>query len=438
VAVLLAVLVAGAVTAAEASIPRPERWPALLEEPAAGVLATPTLEDLVAELASPATALTPAAEASEGERFRLVEGLQLGLAARSEPRFRLYPRLETRVWAITLPEPVYIELALPLTASRFRLYGHPRAGIAVGGTFVTADPLGYTDGPSMYQGFGNSPLNYGDPLGLAVGDWWDPRSYWEGGFVGESIRELWNVASLGTLDRVLVQDNLGTWSGFGESVFNGARSVSNAASLGLQESIYETQMREGPSLRSVVTGTGRGIANLTPYSEAKALITVGDHLSASQKIELVFVGISKTAALGTIGVAGAEAAAARIVGDLEVAVAPGGWNPALYARGGGAIPAAVVPRGTTNPLQDTRYTGKVRQQMRPHQRTGVPDNHGFPLEVDNFAGQGTTRQITGRDGVVRTKVELPGSYRGKEGTFEWIVEPDGTVNHRLFVPESPG
>jgi len=69
--------------------------------------------------------------------------------------------------------------------------------------------------------------------------------------------------------------------------------------------------------------------------------------------------------------------------------------------------------------------------MRPHQRTGVPDNHGFPLEVDNFAGQGTTRQITGRDGVVRTKVELPGGYRGQEGTFEWIIEPDGTVNHRL-------
>jgi len=36
------------------------------------------------------------------------------------------------------------------------------------GRFVTADPLGYVDGPSAY-GFGlNDPANHGDPLGLAV------------------------------------------------------------------------------------------------------------------------------------------------------------------------------------------------------------------------------------------------------------------------------
>jgi len=43
----------------------------------------------------------------------------------------------------------------------------------------------------------------------------------------------------------------------------------------------------------------------------------------------------------------------------------------------------------------------------------------------------------GVDGVSRTKIELNGRYGGKEGTFEWIVEPNGTVNHRLFVP-TPG
>jgi len=166
VAVLLAVLVAGAVTAAEASIPRPERWPSLLEEPAASVLEPPTLEDLAAELAAPATSQAPATAAVAGERFRLFEGLQIGVAWRSEPRFRLYPRPKTRVWAITLPEPVHIELALPLTPSRFRLYGHPRAGIAVGGTFITPDPLGFIDGPSPYAFALNNPVNYSDPMGL--------------------------------------------------------------------------------------------------------------------------------------------------------------------------------------------------------------------------------------------------------------------------------
>ena len=57
---------------------------------------------------------------------------------------------------------------------------------------------------------------------------------------------------------------------------------------------------------------------------------------------------------------------------------------------------------------------------------------------DNFARQGTTRQITGRDGIVRTKVELRGDYRGKQGTFEWILESDGSINHRLFVPDVSG
>ncbi|HYW12858.1 MAG TPA: RHS repeat-associated core domain-containing protein [Longimicrobium sp.] len=105
---------------------------------------------------------------------------------------------------------------------------------------------------------------------------------------------------------------------------------------------------------------------------------------------------------------------------------------------GGSVPAA-----RPNPLAGTRYTGKVRGQMRPRNiarqdeknRTvydADSDNHGFPLSVDNMAGYGTTKAITGGDGVVRTLVEVDGSYRGRNGTFEWIIEPDSTINHRFF------
>jgi RHS repeat-associated protein len=38
------------------------------------------------------------------------------------------------------------------------------------GRFITTDPMGYTDGPSQYGFALNSPANYGDPLGLCVGD----------------------------------------------------------------------------------------------------------------------------------------------------------------------------------------------------------------------------------------------------------------------------
>ena len=35
---------------------------------------------------------------------------------------------------------------------------------------------------------------------------------------------------------------------------------------------------------------------------------------------------------------------------------------------------------------------------------------------------------------IRTKLSIPGSYKGKEGVFEFIKEPNGDINHRLFKP----
>ncbi|HYW08312.1 MAG TPA: RHS repeat-associated core domain-containing protein, partial [Longimicrobium sp.] len=117
-------------------------------------------------------------------------------------------------------------------------------------------------------------------------------------------------------------------------------------------------------------------------------------------------------------------------------------GPSGVARGN---PLSGVAPG--NPLNGTRYTGKVRQQMRPRSvarevelsggrkqtvREYKPDNHGFPLQVDNMARFGTTKAFKGGDGVERTLVEVRGHYQGKNGTFEWIIEPDRTVNHRYF------
>ena len=61
------------------------------------------------------------------------------------------------------------------------------------------------------------------------------------------------------------------------------------------------------------------------------------------------------------------------------------------------------------------------------------DYHEFPESVDAFGGDGKISTIVGGDGITRTKVEIPGSYKNKDGVFEYIIEPDGkTVNHRLF------
>jgi hypothetical protein len=81
------------------------------------------------------------------------------------------------------------------------------------------------------------------------------------------------------------------------------------------------------------------------------------------------------------------------------------------------------------PLAGTRYTSKVIDDI------ARGDRHAFPLEVDNFAGDATVTPLRGGDGVLRQKVVLPGYWRGEQGTFQWIIEPDKAVNHRLWVPD---
>lgn len=83
---------------------------------------------------------------------------------------------------------------------------------------------------------------------------------------------------------------------------------------------------------------------------------------------------------------------------------------------------------TNNPLEHIKYTEKVKEQMK------LGDFHSFLKAVDAFGSNGKITQIVGRDGIVRTKVEISGGYKGREGVFEYIIEPDNTVNHRFFRP----
>lgn len=68
------------------------------------------------------------------------------------------------------------------------------------------------------------------------------------------------------------------------------------------------------------------------------------------------------------------------------------------------------------------------------------DYHGFPKEVDAFGADGETSTITGRSGIPRTLLKihgvygLPGGQNGVEGEFEYIISPDGEINHRFFRP----
>ena len=81
-----------------------------------------------------------------------------------------------------------------------------------------------------------------------------------------------------------------------------------------------------------------------------------------------------------------------------------------------------------NPLENISYTKKVLTQM-----SNKSDYfHSFPNAVDAFAKYGKKSEIIGNDGIKRVKIEIQGSYKNHDGVFEYIIEPDNTVNHRFF------
>jgi uncharacterized protein RhaS with RHS repeats len=87
-------------------------------------------------------------------------------------------------------------------------------------------------------------------------------------------------------------------------------------------------------------------------------------------------------------------------------------------------------KGAGDFFAGTKYTGKVLGQMKQG------DFHAFPESVKGFQEAGQLSKITEGDGFVRDMLKIPGEYRGKQGVFEFIKEADGTINHRLFRPNS--
>ena len=64
---------------------------------------------------------------------------------------------------------------------------------------------------------------------------------------------------------------------------------------------------------------------------------------------------------------------------------------------------------------------------------GPGEFHSFPTLVDVFGGDGEIVQIQGGDGLMYTAVRIWGGYGQYDGYFEYIIGPDGTINHRFFV-----
>ena len=100
--------------------------------------------------------------------------------------------------------------------------------------------------------------------------------------------------------------------------------------------------------------------------------------------------------------------------------------------GGGSAYLATRPSASSQPAQKQGGHSSIDNDIIGLERTRsalkTDPNHAFPNIVDNYAGYATKTQISNG-----TLYQLPGSYNGVSGRFEWIAQ-NNEVTHRMFVP----
>jgi|GEM_PF-2343862 len=203
-------------------------------------------------------------------------------------------------------------------------------------------------------------------------------------------------------------------------------AVGVAMTLSFAKDYYEARTGRRLLGGEMLTGSERSMAMVGAVLAMAPVVGPSyKALAAASESLAIFAEVSKAAKVE----ARAGSAVAGELAGLDEAV-NGASRVLDGAKEIGFDPRKIdAARLKNNPLNNTQYTQKVFEQMKSG------DYHAFPKEVDNFAGIGTKTSIVGADNITRIKIELPGSYAGKKGHFEWIIEPTGGVNHRLFVPD---
>lgn len=116
----------------------------------------------------------------------------------------------------------------------------------------------------------------------------------------------------------------------------------------------------------------------------------------------------------------------------------------VIASGPGASAGAVKESGWSEEIENVKVEGgsgtkEIHNPVLDNPRTGSAlkgdAQHAFNDIIDNYAGDATKFNIIGGDGVERSLYQIEGSLNGKQGVFEWIVDPVKGVTHRRYIED---
>jgi len=150
----------------------------------------------------------------------------------------------------------------------------------------------------------------------------------------------------------------------------------------------------------------------------------GDVYKPLQPIAIAVTGVMLAPVVAEVGMA-ALANPAAVATATEIGAGAAGVTGTAGVAGLAGREAGVA----RDFFSGAKYTDKVLGQMKQG------DYHAFPESVKAFQAAGQVTSIKGGDGVAREMLTIPGGYKGREGSFEFIKDANGVINHRLFKPE---
>lgn len=275
---------------------------------------------------------------------------------------------------------------------------------------------------SSYSTFLNSPIIYSDPLGLDTFNF--NHNSWSAPAPKSGLDGV-NLPAPGG-----VSNSINIVPAEGEHVFlyNQSHTSYDANGVGTTTNTTTQFFPKDNNLQNGYNPNGEvsGIT-CTPWAFGCApdrdLITLAK-LAPTSLLESYAGGSSNDVFRGAI----AMQKSLKLYNVLNTAVQIAGVIEGGYTLFSG-YRSFVAMRNAAGYFEGATYSQKVMTQMSK----AADMCHSFPKSVDGFAakyGQWTTK--VGANGQTYQWLKIQGSFGGKTGTFEYIKDANGLINHRFF------